>query len=72
MNSLQLRADVLKAYAASDSEAVELLAYNKVDSMGACTVDGHNNWDRVCQYRQQWTAQNPQQCPDTDWAVSIR
>ncbi len=28
------------------------------DSMGACIVSGYNNWERIHQYRQQWTAQN--------------
>jgi hypothetical protein len=27
------------------------------DSMGACIVSGYNNWDRIHQYRNQWTVE---------------
>ena len=42
------------------------------DSMGACTVAGFNNWDRVRQYRQKWEAAHPDHCADADWAVEFR
>jgi hypothetical protein len=28
-------------------------------SMGACTVTGFNNWDRVARYQESWQAENP-------------
>lgn len=37
------------------------------ESMGACIVSGYNNWDRVRQYRQQWSAKNPDRCSEADW-----
>lgn len=37
-------------------------------SMGACMVAGFNNWDRVRQYRKQWSAQNPCNCSEANWA----
>ena len=36
-------------------------------SMGACMVAGFNNWDRIRQYRRQWSAQNPANCSETSW-----
>ena len=36
-------------------------------SMGACMVAGFNNWDRIRQYRQQWSAQNPAKCSESSW-----
>ena len=42
------------------------------DSMGACTVAGFNNWDRVRQYRQKWATAHPTDCSDADWAVEFR
>ena len=38
------------------------------DSMGASIVGGYNNWDRVRQYRQQWSAKNPK----SDWAAEFK
>lgn len=36
-------------------------------SMGACIVTGFNNWDRVRQYRQQWSAKNFGNCSESTW-----
>ncbi|BBD63714.1 hypothetical protein NIES4072_26300 [Nostoc commune NIES-4072] len=36
-------------------------------SMGACMVTGLNNWDRVRQYRQQWSAKNFGNCSESSW-----
>ncbi|WDD36990.1 hypothetical protein PQG02_34785 (plasmid) [Nostoc sp. UHCC 0926] len=36
-------------------------------SMGACMVTGFNNWDRVRQYRQQWSAKNFGNCSESSW-----
>jgi hypothetical protein len=36
------------------------------DSMGACIVSGYNNWDRIHQYRLQWTAQQVNNS-EADW-----
>ena len=41
-------------------------------SMGACMVAGFNNWDRVRSLRQQWAAQNPSNCTDTNWAAEFK
>jgi len=35
-------------------------------SMGACIVNGLNNWDRVAAYREQWERANPEDA-DTGW-----
>lgn len=40
-------------------------------SMGACMVAGFNNWDRVRQYRKQWSDQNPYNCSSASWAVEF-
>lgn len=40
-------------------------------SMGACMVAGFNNWDRIHQYRQQWSAQNPANCSEASWAAEF-
>ena len=37
------------------------------DSMGACMVAGYNNWDRIRQYRQQWSQQNPTDSGEIAW-----
>ncbi|MBD2533468.1 hypothetical protein H6G97_29470 [Nostoc flagelliforme FACHB-838] len=37
------------------------------DSMGAYMVTGFNNWDRVRQYRQQWSAKNFGNCSESSW-----
>ncbi|MGK7876549.1 MAG: hypothetical protein AB4426_25610 [Xenococcaceae cyanobacterium] len=42
------------------------------DSMGACIVSGYNNWHRVRQYRQQWSAKNPEHCSESDWATEFK
>ena len=42
------------------------------DSMGACIVGGYNNWDRVRQYRQEWSAKNPDHCSESDWAAEFK
>lgn len=39
------------------------------DSMGACMVNGLNNWDRVAAYRREWTAAHGE---DADWAAEFR
>ncbi len=36
------------------------------DSMGACIVGGYNNWDRIHQYRQEWTSQQNRNS-ENDW-----
>ncbi|MBD2243796.1 hypothetical protein [Nostoc sp. FACHB-888] len=36
-------------------------------SMGACIVTGFNNWDRVRQYRQQWSVKNFGNCSESSW-----
>ncbi|WP_325052207.1 DUF7005 family protein [Dulcicalothrix desertica] len=42
------------------------------DSMGACIVAGFNNWDRIHQYRKQWSAKHPNDCSEDKWAVEFR
>lgn len=41
-------------------------------SMGACMVTGFNNWDRVRQYRQQWSAKNFGNCSESSWLEEFR
>ena len=41
-------------------------------SMGACIVSGFNNWDRIRQYRQQWEAQQGDDCSETKWAAEFQ
>lgn len=41
-------------------------------SMGACMVAGFNNWDRIRQYRQQWSDQNPANCSESSWKEEFR
>ncbi|WP_442939959.1 DUF7005 family protein [Nostoc sp.] len=36
-------------------------------SMGACMITGFNNWDRIRQYRQQWSAKNFDNCSQSSW-----
>ncbi|MEH1992184.1 DUF7005 family protein [Nostoc sp.] len=36
-------------------------------SMGACMITGFNNWDRVRQYRQQWSVKNFGNCSESSW-----
>lgn len=36
-------------------------------SMGACMITGLNNWDRVHQYRQQWSVKNFGNCSESSW-----
>lgn len=38
-------------------------------SMGACFVNGFNNWDRVAAYRREWTVVNGE---DADWAAEFK
>jgi hypothetical protein len=40
-------------------------------SMGACIVNGFNNWDRIRQYRQQWSAENPANCSQSSWLAEF-
>lgn len=40
-------------------------------SMGACMVAGFNNWARVRSLRKQWSAQNPSNCTDANWAAEF-
>jgi hypothetical protein len=39
------------------------------DAMGACMVNGLNNWDRVARYRRDWTAAHGD---DADWAAEFK
>jgi hypothetical protein len=41
------------------------------DSMGACMVSGYNNWDRIHQYRKQWTTQRGQDS-QADWITEFK
>jgi hypothetical protein len=41
-------------------------------SMGACTVKGFNNWDRIREYRRQWEAQDPANRGEAAWAAAFR
>ena len=41
-------------------------------SMGACTVSGFNNWNRIRQYRQQWEARNSGNCSAISWAEEFK
>ncbi len=41
------------------------------NSMGACIVSGFNNWDRIRQYRQQWSAENPANCSQSSWLAEF-
>jgi len=41
------------------------------ESMGACTVKGLNNWDRIRRDRQAWEAQNPGSSSE-DWAAEFQ
>jgi hypothetical protein len=40
-------------------------------SMGACIVNGLNNWDRVAAYREQWERANPEDA-DTSWGDEFK
>ncbi len=42
------------------------------DSMGACTVVGYNNWDRIRAYREQWEAKNPANCSESAWQAEFK
>ncbi len=42
------------------------------DSMGAAIVGGYNNWDRVYQYRQIWTAQQDHAVNESDWQAEFQ
>jgi hypothetical protein len=42
------------------------------DSMGAAIVGGYNNWDRVQQYRQIWTAQQRHEVSESDWQAEFQ
>ncbi len=46
--------------------------YSVPDSMGACTVGNYNNWDRIRQYKEQWMANNPKCCYETDWTLEFQ
>ncbi|MBD2387110.1 DUF7005 family protein [Cylindrospermum sp. FACHB-282] len=41
-------------------------------SMGACTVSGFNNWDRIRRYRQKWELQKPHNCSENDWRLEFQ
>ncbi len=41
-------------------------------SMGACTIAGYNNWDRIRRYRQQWSRENPDRCSEVDWQQEFK
>jgi len=41
-------------------------------SMGACIVSGFNNWDRIHSLRQQWSAQNSDNCSESSWAAEFQ
>ncbi len=41
-------------------------------SMGACIVNGFNNWDRIRQYRQQWETANQTTTTEHDWAAEFQ
>jgi hypothetical protein len=41
-------------------------------SMGACIVSGFNNWDRIRQYRECWTAQAPGGGSPAQWAEEFQ
>ncbi len=41
-------------------------------SMGACMVAGFNNWDRICQYRQQWEANHSDNKSEAKWASEFK
>ncbi|MBO3458649.1 hypothetical protein G7B40_021100 [Aetokthonos hydrillicola Thurmond2011] len=41
-------------------------------SMGACTVSGFNNWDRIHRYRQQWEKLDPKNCSNAAWSQEFR
>ncbi|OUL29767.1 hypothetical protein BV378_05100 [Nostoc sp. RF31YmG] len=41
-------------------------------SMGACIVRGFNNWDRIRQYRRQWSDLNPGNCSETSWSAEFQ
>jgi hypothetical protein len=36
-------------------------------SMGACTISGFNNWDRIRAFRQQWETRNAGNCSESRW-----
>jgi hypothetical protein len=42
------------------------------ESMGACIVEGYNNWHRVRQYQQQWLNKNQHQNHQLNWAVEFK
>lgn len=41
------------------------------NSMGACIVSGFNNWDRIRQYRQQWSSENFANCSESNWLTEF-
>jgi hypothetical protein len=41
-------------------------------SMGACIVNGFNNWDRIRRYRQQWEVQNADNCSESSWKAEFQ
>ncbi|NJK66426.1 MAG: hypothetical protein HC941_07710 [Microcoleus sp. SU_5_3] len=41
------------------------------DSMGACTISGYNNWNRIEQYKQQWICQQ-HKYSETDWEAEFK
>lgn len=41
------------------------------DSMGACIVQGYNNWRRIGQYRADWQRRNPEAQP-SDWQAEFK
>ncbi len=41
-------------------------------SMGACTVKGFNNWDRIREYRRQWEAGDPGNRGEMAWSAEFQ
>lgn len=41
------------------------------DSMGACTISGYNNWNRIEQYKQQWSVRQ-NKYSETDWEAEFK
>ena len=41
------------------------------DSMGACMISGYNNWNRIEQYKQQWSVRQ-NKYSETDWKAEFK
>lgn len=72
------RLPVLLAEERQDFEAlVQALAHRNEPvpvpaSMGACTVAGYNNWERVGRLRQAWADQHPEDWEGRGWPAALR